>query len=142
MNDSYIVTADYMIADILKAYEYEDDRRSGVSTAEILLVAVVAAKYFQNQQERALCLLVRLGDIPHLSVSRFNRRLNALNDWLYNIVRRWTKCLPMVKHLSSTVCHSQYANGYERDAVRKSGAKTIVATVRRKKRSFSGGVYT
>lgn len=86
MNDSYIVPAYCVIADILKAYGYEDDRRAGVSAAEILLVAVVAAKYFQNHHERALCILVRLGDIPHLSVSRFNRRLHALSDWLYNIV--------------------------------------------------------
>jgi hypothetical protein len=86
MNDSYIVPAYCVIADILKAYEYEDDSRASVSAAEILLVAVVAAKYFQNHHERALCILVRLGDIPHLSVSRFNRRLHALSDWLYNIV--------------------------------------------------------
>jgi hypothetical protein len=75
-----------VIADILKAYGYEDDRRAGVSTAEILLVAVVAAKCFQNHHERALCILIRLGDIPHLSVSRFNRRLPPLSDWLYDIV--------------------------------------------------------
>jgi hypothetical protein len=48
-------------------------------------VAIVAAKYFQNHHERALCVLVRMGDIPALSVSRFNRRLHALSDWLYGI---------------------------------------------------------
>jgi hypothetical protein len=75
-----------VIADILKAYGCEDDRRAGVSAAGMLLVAVVAAKYFQNHHERDLCILIRLGDIPHLSVSRFNRRLHALSDWLYDIV--------------------------------------------------------
>jgi hypothetical protein len=86
MNDRYIVTAYCVIEDILKASEYEDDGRASVSAAEILLVAVVAAKYFQNHHERALCMLIKLGDIPKLSVSRFNRRLHALRDWLHNIV--------------------------------------------------------
>lgn len=86
MNDTYIVTAYSVIADILKAHGYQDDPRATVSAAEIMLVAVVAAKYFHNHHERALCILVQLGDIPRLSVSRFNRRLHALRDWLYGIV--------------------------------------------------------
>ena len=86
MNDAYIVTVYCVIADILKAYDYQDDRRARVSAAEILLVAVVAAKYFQNHHERALCILIRLGDIGYVSVSRFNRRLHAMSDWLYDIV--------------------------------------------------------
>lgn len=55
MNDTYIVTAYCLIADILTAYGHEDDKRARVSGAEVLLVAVVAAKYFQNHHERALC---------------------------------------------------------------------------------------
>src|SRR5215216_4604075 len=86
MNDHYIVTAYCVIADLLSAYEYEDDQRASLSAAEVLLVAVVAAKYFQNHHERALCVLIRIGDIPNFSISRFNRRLHALRDWLYNIV--------------------------------------------------------
>lgn len=86
MNDTYIVTAYSVIEDLLKAYGYQDDPRATVSAAEVLIVAVVAAKYFQNHHERALCILVKLGDIPPLSVSRFNRRLHALRDWLSGIV--------------------------------------------------------
>src|SRR5215204_3787085 len=86
MNESYIVTAYCVIEDMLKAHAYKDDQRTRVSAAEILLVAVVAAKYFQNHHERALCVLIRLGDIGQVSVSRFNRRLHALGDWLYGIV--------------------------------------------------------
>lgn len=86
MNDIYIVTAYSVIEDLLTAYGYQDDVRSTVSAAEVLIVAVVAAKYFQNHHERALCIMVRLGDIPSLSISRFNRRLHALSDWLYGIV--------------------------------------------------------
>ena len=86
MNDTYIVTAYCLIEDLLKADGYHDDPRTTVSAAEVLTVAVVAAKYFQNHHERALCILVQLGDIPPLSVSRFNRRLHALSDWLYGLV--------------------------------------------------------
>ncbi len=86
MNDTYIVTAYCVIEDIMQAYGHQDDQRAQVRAAEIILVAVVAAKYFQNHHERALCVLVRGGDIPKLSASRFNRRLHALHDWLYGIV--------------------------------------------------------
>jgi hypothetical protein len=86
MNDTYIVTTYVVIDDILKTWGFEDDCRATGHAAELLTVAVVAAKYFQNQHERALCLLVRLGYISHLSASRFNRRLHGLRDWLYGIV--------------------------------------------------------
>jgi hypothetical protein len=52
--------------DILKAMGYEEDCRATVSAAEILTVAVVAARSFQNHQQRALCILQRLGDKPKL----------------------------------------------------------------------------
>lgn len=74
MNDTYIVTTYCIIDDLLKAYGYADDVRATVGAAEILTVAVVAARYFQNHHERALCILIKLGDIPPLS------------DWLYGIV--------------------------------------------------------
>lgn len=86
MNDSYIVTAFVVLDDLLKAHAYQDDCRAQSSAAEILTVAVVAAKYFQNHHERALCLLHQLGYVRRLSVSRFNRRLHALRDWLYGLV--------------------------------------------------------
>ncbi len=57
-----------------------------VSAAEILTVAVVAAKYLQNHHERTLYILKQLGYIGQMSVSRFSRRLHALYDWLQNIV--------------------------------------------------------
>src|SRR5215203_1152774 len=86
MNDTYIVTIYVVIDDILKAYGYQDDCRCQGSAAEILTVAVVAAKYLQNHHERTLYILSQLGYISRLSVSRFNRRLHALYDWLQNIV--------------------------------------------------------
>jgi hypothetical protein len=86
MNDTYIVTVYVVIDDLLKGFTFTENCRASSSAAEILTVAVLAAKYFQNHHERALCLLIRLGYIGRISVSRFNRRLHALRDWLWGIV--------------------------------------------------------
>lgn len=91
MNDTYIVTTYVVIDDILKAYGFADDVRASSAAAEILTVGVIAAKYFQNHHERALCVMTRLGYVHSLSVSRFNRRFHALRDWLYSIVGILTK---------------------------------------------------
>lgn len=85
MNATYIVTTYVIIDDLLRVMHYQDDRRAELSAAEILTVAVVAAKYFQNHHERALYLLVQLGYLRGLSVSRFNRRLHALRERLWQI---------------------------------------------------------
>jgi hypothetical protein len=76
-----------VIDDVLKAYGFQDDPRATGYGAEILTVAVIAAKYFQNHQERALVILSRLVYVRGLSVSRFNRRLHALQAWLSGMVQ-------------------------------------------------------
>ena len=86
MNDTYIITSYVVIDDVLKAWDYQEDCRASGHASEILTVAVMAAKYFQNHHERALCILIRLGYVTPLSVSRFNRRLHGLKDWLQGIV--------------------------------------------------------
>jgi len=86
MNDTYIVTAYVVIDDVLKGIGFTDDVRVRGTAAEILTVGVIAAKYFQNHHERALCMMIRLGYVKGLSVSRFNRRLHALRDWLCGIL--------------------------------------------------------
>jgi hypothetical protein len=87
MNDTYIITT-YVVTDtVLKAYGFEDDCRASGTAAEILTVGVIAAKYFQNHHERALCVMTRFGYVHGLSVSRFNRRLHALRDWLYGVIQ-------------------------------------------------------
>jgi hypothetical protein len=85
MNDTYIVTVYVIIDDLLRVMNYQDDGRAEVSAAEILTVAVIAAKYFQNHHERALEMLIALGYMRTLSGSRFNRRLQALRDWVWQV---------------------------------------------------------
>ena len=87
MDETYIVTTYVVIDAMLQAFDYRDDCRVELTAAEILTVAVIAARYFQNHHERALCVMIRLGDIPAISVWRFNRRLHALSDWLVGMVQ-------------------------------------------------------
>ncbi|MBI5668867.1 MAG: hypothetical protein HZC41_12745 [Chloroflexi bacterium] len=45
MNEAYIVTAFYVMEEMLKRVACEDDSRSQISAAEILLVAVAAKDF-------------------------------------------------------------------------------------------------
>src|SRR3982751_4715740 len=82
MDDDFIVTTFVMFDKTMAALGHRDDVRAQASDAEVLTVAVVAAKYFQNHLERALQVLARLHYLSGaLSTSRFNRRLHRLADW-------------------------------------------------------------
>jgi len=83
MDDDFIVTAFVVLDKTMAALGHRDDVRAGACDAEVMTVAVVAAKYFQCHLERALGVM-RLGRYLSgpLSVSRFNRRLHRLADWL------------------------------------------------------------
>lgn len=85
MESDYIVTVYVVIDDVLGVMGYEDDCRSQLSAAEILTVAVVAARYFQNHHERALGMMKLCGYITNFSVSRFNRRLHDLLEVFHSL---------------------------------------------------------
>lgn len=78
MDALYIVTTYVVLDDQMRQLAFQDDVRTTLTAAEILTVAVVAARYFQNHQERALSVMIQLGYIRRLSMSRFNRRLHQL----------------------------------------------------------------
>jgi Transposase DDE domain len=83
MSDDLIVTVYVVIDDVMCALNHRSHALARLSDAEVLLVAVVAAQYFHNHQERTLQVMYRLGYLSgHLSISRFNRRLHALAAWL------------------------------------------------------------
>ncbi len=86
MDDDFIVTAYCIISDTLERSGHQTHKLAQVSDAEVLTVAVVAAKFFANHQERALCLMVKIGYLHPLSVSRYNRRLHALSSWLESVL--------------------------------------------------------
>ena len=94
MNEDVIITALLVIDEVMDELGHESHRLSSVSDAEVVLIGIVAALYFRNHQERALCVMLGMGYVRgHLSVSRFNRRLHALSDWLALIVEPLTSLL-------------------------------------------------
>jgi Transposase DDE domain len=83
MSGDLIVTVYVVIDDVMRALGHRSHPLARLSDAEVLTVAVVAAKYFQNHHERALQVMQGVGYLSGpLSASRFNRRLHALSDWL------------------------------------------------------------
>jgi len=83
LDDDFIVTTFEIIDKLMVTLGHRDDVRAKARDAEVLTVAVVAARSFQNHLERALGMM-HLGRYLSgpLSVSRFNRRLHALRGWL------------------------------------------------------------
>ena len=83
MSDDFIVPVYVVIDETMRALGHRSHCLAQISDAEVLTVAVVAAKYFQNHHERALQVM-QLGRYLSgtLSTSRFNRRLHALAAWL------------------------------------------------------------
>ena len=72
-----------VIDETMRALGHRSHGLAQVSDAEVLTVAVVAAKYFANHHERALQVMQGLRYLTKpLSPSRFSRRLHALGAWL------------------------------------------------------------
>ena len=79
-----IITIYCLCADFLIAYGYRDDPQAQMSTAEVMTVALVATEFFVGNQERSRIFLHEHGYIKRiLSKSRFNRRLHAVPDTLW-----------------------------------------------------------
>ena len=57
MDDIKIIACYCIIDDVLQQLEHKSHCLAGVSDAEVLTIAVVAALYFQNHHERALFLM-------------------------------------------------------------------------------------
>lgn len=83
MDAMWIITVFVVIDDLMTHLEHHTHPLADVPDAEILTVAVVAAKYFHNHHARALDVLIQCGYLSgQISPSRFNRRLHALADWV------------------------------------------------------------
>jgi hypothetical protein len=85
MDATFIVTVFVVFDDLCAAFLPAVKYRPKMTPAEIMTVAVVAARYYNNNLERALLLLGQTGYLPParcLSVSRFNRQLHSYGDFL------------------------------------------------------------
>jgi len=83
MDSHFIVTVYVTLDDICCQFLGQPKYKPKMTPAEILLVAVVAARYFNNNLERALIVLGKCGYIPsqrRLSISRYNRQLHQHLD--------------------------------------------------------------
>jgi hypothetical protein len=82
MNDLVIITAYVVTHDLMNSLGHRSHVLAQVSDAEVITIAVVAARYFGNNHERALYVMKGMRYLTgSLSVSRFNRRLHQLKDW-------------------------------------------------------------
>ena len=64
MDAKWIITAFVLIDTLLERLEHRTHKLAMVPDSEVLTVAVVAAKYFQNHHERALCVLRETHYLP------------------------------------------------------------------------------
>ncbi len=79
-----IITIYCLCDDFLKAMGVVDDPQAQMSTAEVMTTALIAADMFGGCFERSRAFLRSHGYFPHmLSKSRFNRRLHALPEALW-----------------------------------------------------------
>lgn len=79
--DGTIVTYYCLCDDLLQALHHRDDPQCHMSDAEVMTVALVAARFFGGNQALALVFMAEQGYIPNiLGASRFTRRLHRVKD--------------------------------------------------------------
>lgn len=82
--DDTIITTYCLCDDFLKATGYRDDPQVRLSTAEVMSVALLSAVFFGGNIEASRSFLDEYGYIPKaISKSRFNRRLHAVDPYLW-----------------------------------------------------------
>lgn len=85
MDATFITTVYVVFDDLSREFLGEVKYNPKMTPAEIMTVAVVASRYFNNNLERALIVLSETKYIPkerRLSISRFNRQLHHYADFL------------------------------------------------------------
>lgn len=88
MDADWIITVFVLIDTLMERVGHQSDVRAQVPDSEVILIAVAAAKYFHNHHERAVCILRESRYLSgRIDVTRFNRRLHKLADWLEFIAR-------------------------------------------------------
>ena len=82
MDATWIITSFVVIDDMMQQLDHKSHCLSRVSDSEVLTIAVVAARYFNSNHERAVQVMNLTGFLSgSISPSRFNRRIHQLADW-------------------------------------------------------------
>ena len=80
----HIITLYCVCDDFLRSLEYRDDPQCQMTTAEVMTVGLVAATYFDGNQEKSRVFLKDHGYMPRmLGKSRFNRRWHQVPEFLW-----------------------------------------------------------
>jgi hypothetical protein len=83
MDADRIIPSFVLIDTLMGHLGHASDAHDHVPDSEVILIAVVAANYFQHHHERAVCILRETRYLSgHIDVRRFKRRLHKLADWL------------------------------------------------------------
>lgn len=81
-----IVALYCVIDDVLKAIGHQEDSRRRIGDAEVILTALVAARFFAGNHQLSRDYLDEHGFIPGmLSTSRLNRRLHQVAELMYEL---------------------------------------------------------
>ncbi|WP_072623186.1 IS982 family transposase [Spirulina major] len=81
-----IVALYCVIDDILTAIGHQEDSRRRISDTEVILTALVAARFFAGNHQQSRDYLDEHGLIPAmLSASRLNRRLHLVSELMYEL---------------------------------------------------------
>ncbi len=82
--DDTITTIYYLCDELLKTTGHRDDRQVKLSTAEVMTIPLVAATFFSGNIEASRSFLDEYDYIEKaISKSRFNRRLHAIDPYLW-----------------------------------------------------------
>ena len=83
------ITVTYCVCDdLLKAAGHRDDPQCKITTAKVCTIAIVAAREFGGNFEKARIFLHEHGYIPDMiSKSRLNRRIHKLSSILLEITQ-------------------------------------------------------
>ena len=74
------------IDDLLKTIGHYEDMRRQVSDSEVITTALVSSLHFGGHQDKARQFMKLTGLVPRmLDKSRFNRRLHALSELIYDL---------------------------------------------------------
>ena len=84
MDAWYVITVFVALEELYQQFGDPVRYRPRLIPSEIMTVAVMAAQYFNNNHERALVIMQQIGyfGTRRLSVSRYNRQLHQLADFL------------------------------------------------------------
>jgi len=141
MDATWIITAFVVIDTLMERLGHRSDVRAQVPDSEILTIAVVAAKYVGSHHERAAPMMRELGYLSgRISVSRFNRRLHQLADWMVWIPANVGGASPRATCSSSIASPCQSAVVCAPGAVGRRRGANSAGSARRNGRSSLDGV--